>query len=123
MVRRAEILTPSVYVMMGELGEYLYVGYTRSMHRIQEHSTRKEWWPEVRKVEMWFYPTIDEAMKREIDMIHKLDPKYNKAHKPIYKDLCGTCGSLTTPEEDEAAFQKFFGRPSREVDALIEAEA
>ena len=67
-----------VYVLIDADEGVLYVGATRHPHkRMAQHAADKEWWPDV-DITLWEdQPSWQQALLRESELIHRLQPRYN----------------------------------------------
>jgi hypothetical protein len=62
-------------------GRPLYIGITNcTAARFAQHADSKAWWPEVKLIEVEYYPTRAALEKAEIAAIHREKPIYNIAH-------------------------------------------
>ena len=67
-----------VYVMTDAEDVILYVGATRfPSKRMGEHAADKPWWSEVHHVLWEDQPSWRQALLRESELIHRLQPRYN----------------------------------------------
>lgn len=73
----------SVYRYYDANNLLLYVGYTTQRSRRNfQHSADKIWWQFVSRQEVDHYPSIKEARARELDLIRRFRPPFNKQHNP-----------------------------------------
>lgn len=69
-----------LYRMTDYNGTVLYVGITADIQqRVNQHS-EKSWFSKVAAVECTEYPTRDEAVAAETDLIKRLRPRHNRIH-------------------------------------------
>lgn len=69
---------PTVYVMLSEGGEALYVGSTgRFFERWREHRRSRGWWPCVHSIAAVAQRSKGEAWALERRLIQQLHPTYN----------------------------------------------
>jgi predicted GIY-YIG superfamily endonuclease len=73
----------SVYLYFVRSNLLLYVGVTsRGAVRQREHNTDKDWWTYVARQQVEHYPTREEALRRERELITLLAPPFNSMHNP-----------------------------------------
>jgi predicted GIY-YIG superfamily endonuclease len=73
----------SVYRYYDENNVLLYVGYTtQGSRRNHQHAGDKTWWPFVARQEVDHFSSVDEAKKREVELIRHYRPPFNKQHNP-----------------------------------------
>jgi len=78
-----------IYRFFGDYGECLYVGQTNDIKRRFKQHMKKEWWPEVGRIDV-----AEVEQKRFVDIyekyyINKLEAKYNKRDTKIrYNKFC-----------------------------------
>jgi predicted GIY-YIG superfamily endonuclease len=59
----------------------LYVGMTSGrMRRFFRHSSDKEWWREIVRLELAHFETVEQAKEAETEAIIKESPKHNTLH-------------------------------------------
>lgn len=69
----------AVYVMTNEQAEVIYVGFSiTAADRLSSHRD-KPWFEEVRRIDLHWYPTPEEAIEAEQAMIDGYRPRYNTA--------------------------------------------
>ena len=60
--------------------DLLYVGITNNgVGRLIQHGNEKQWWPQVDHVKIEHVQTREEALHREAEVIHELEPPFNLA--------------------------------------------
>jgi predicted GIY-YIG superfamily endonuclease len=68
-----------VYKCYDAYGGLLYVGITwQAMHRHAEHRVDSSWASQVDVIRIEHFDTRAEALQRELDLIHELNPRYNR---------------------------------------------
>lgn len=73
----------SVYRYYDENNVLLYVGYTtQGPRRNHQHAADKAWWPYVARQEVDHFDTVDDAKRREVELIRHYRPPFNKQHNP-----------------------------------------
>src|ERR687884_419494 len=73
----------SVYKFFDAQGALLYVGVTsQGPGRFYQHNRQKEWWPEVASTQIEHYPTREQALEREKELIRIEHPRENIQHLP-----------------------------------------
>lgn len=71
-----------VYRFYDRSGILLYIGMTICLvQRLCAHQDDKDWFPEVSRIEIEYFPDKDSAAEAEKNAIRKLDPLYNVALK------------------------------------------
>jgi|GEM_PF-6266393 len=91
-----------LYRVFDENKELLYIGITSDgPKRFRRHGNDREWWPEVRHIEVEHFASRDEVRRAEQDAIETEHPRHNKALKrsdlpprnviPMYP-ICRDCG-------------------------------
>jgi hypothetical protein len=70
-----------VYEFYDVDGEPLYVGCTMKLGlRIGQHTTQRDWWPDVFQVVATQYPDVESASAAETALIAELQPRHNTTH-------------------------------------------
>lgn len=78
-------LPTSVYKYYDKSGILIYVGITHGgILRNRQHNDSKAWWKYVAKQEVEHYPGRALAHKREVELIEKFRPPFNKQHNKDY---------------------------------------
>ena len=84
-----------VYTFYAEDGSVLYVGCTNNMaHRLTNHTTGREWFPEVARMEVQRYPSEVEGLAAERALIESLNPRHNRVftdHTTPRRVVCRRC--------------------------------
>lgn len=100
----------SVYRYYDRFDLLIYVGVTsRGTTRNLEHARHKEWWPYVAKQTVEHFPTRDQALRLEAELIHKFCPPFNTVHNPApttkdgYLSWANRCDSETSFRETYCA--------------------
>jgi hypothetical protein len=76
-----------VYQLIDRASEVIYVGSSSALFtRLGQHTKTKEWWSSVRGISVESFPTVDEMLDREAELIEMLDP--------IHNDTLGTAKAL-----------------------------
>lgn len=74
-----------VYRIFGDDDVSLYVGMsTNPTARLNDH-THKDWWPDVRRIELTLHSSPREVVQTELDEIDRLRPIHNVQHCPWRK--------------------------------------
>lgn len=99
----------SVYVLLDEHGNVLYVGKAKDVRariwgKPNGHAASKPWFPEVRGVFVYDYETEGLAFDAEARWIHDLSPRYNKAipNVPVVTPRYVDMWAYESPEEVRA---------------------
>lgn len=75
-------LTPAtVYTLLADDGQALYVGCSGQPARITDHG-RKPWWTDVATINLEHFEERRDALDRERDLIERLLPLHNVAGIP-----------------------------------------
>jgi hypothetical protein len=81
-----------VYQLISRDGQVIYVGSTSTIFgRMHQHAKDKDWWPQVRAIEVESFSTKDEMLDREQELI--------KIINPIYNDTYGLAFALTVASD------------------------
>lgn len=79
-----------VYVY-GNAEDVVYVGSTSWFDDRQRAHRRCDWWPEAETVRVEVLDSMEQMLAREIELIHTLDPLFNKTHKPRWFNGVACC--------------------------------
>lgn len=78
----------SVYRYYDQHRVLIYVGITkRGIARQSEHNRGREWWPFVTSQEVEHFPSREEAHAREVELIERYTPPFNRQHNPIHEHM------------------------------------
>lgn len=73
----------SLYRHFGAGNKLLYVGISHNaLHRLYNHMADSEWYPEIVRVDIEHYPSLQSALNAEKQAIKNEGPIYNKTHNP-----------------------------------------
>lgn len=75
----------SLYRYYDVAGVLIYVGITRTgIIRNRQHNDDKEWWQWVASQQVDHFPSADAAHAKEVELIQRYRPPFNKQHNPDY---------------------------------------
>lgn len=78
----------SVYKYFDDYGILIYVGITKTgVTRNRQHNADKSWWPFVAEQTVEHCESRDEAAAREVELIRRFRPPFNRQHNPEYEDI------------------------------------
>lgn len=82
----------ALYRLYAADGALLYIGITQDLdERWRQHSSRKEWWPQVARRAVSWCVSRSEALRLEAEAIKAEHPLHNVVHTPMHKAISTSC--------------------------------